>query len=70
MLRQEAAGCISLSREKAVERDKLFTSITDTWGPTLIGAPKVWDGTATDSGVRSLRVKGIIVVSWILVKHR
>lgn len=50
MMPAEAEAVSRLPGVKRVERDQVFTVDTDT-GPTLIGAPKVWDGTATDSGV-------------------
>ncbi|MFT4731919.1 MAG: hypothetical protein ACI89W_000934, partial [Gammaproteobacteria bacterium] len=59
MLPAEAEAVSRLAGVKFVERDKLFTVDTDT-GPNLIGAPKVWDGTATDSGIGAYG-EGIIV---------
>jgi subtilisin family serine protease len=59
MLPAEAEAVSRLAGVKFIERDKLFTVDTDT-GPTLIGAPKVWDGTATDSGIGAYG-EGIIV---------
>ena len=50
MLPSEAEAVSKLAGVKFVERDQLFTLDTDT-GPSLIGAPNVWDGSATDSGV-------------------
>lgn len=59
MLPSEAEEISKLSGVKFVERDKVYTLDTDT-GPTLIGAPNVWDGTATDSGVGAAG-EGVIV---------
>ncbi|MFQ3206289.1 MAG: subtilisin family serine protease [Glaciecola sp.] len=59
MLPAEAETVSRLAGVKFVERDKLFTVDTDT-GPNLIGAPKVWDGTATASGIGAYG-EGIIV---------
>lgn len=59
MMPAEAEAVSRLPGVKRVERDQVFTVDTDT-GPTLIGAPKVWDGTATDSGVGAFG-EGIVV---------
>ena len=59
MLPYEAEAVSRLPGVKLVERDQVFKLDTDT-GPTLIGAPKVWDGTATDSGVGAFG-EGIVV---------
>lgn len=59
MLPAEAEAVSRIAGVKRVERDQIFTVDTDT-GPTLIGAPKVWDGTATDSGVGAYG-EGIVV---------
>jgi subtilisin family serine protease len=59
MMPAEAEAVSRLAGVKLVERDQLFSIDTDT-GPTLIGAPKVWDGTATDSGIGAYG-EGIVV---------
>jgi len=59
MMPAEAEAVSRLPGVKRVERDQVFTVDTDT-GPTLIGAPKVWDGTATDSGVGAYG-EGVVV---------
>jgi subtilisin family serine protease len=42
-----------------VEKDQLYKLDTDT-GPSLIGAPEVWDGTAQESGVGTFG-EGVVV---------
>lgn len=59
MMPAEAEAVSRLPGVKRVERDQVFTVDTDT-GPTLIGAPKVWDGTATDSGIGAYG-EGVVV---------
>nr|WP_220100138.1 S8 family peptidase [Alteromonas antoniana] len=56
---QEAERISKLPGVKVVERDQVYKLDTDT-GPGLIGAPAVWDGTATDSGV-GRQGEGIVV---------
>lgn len=59
MYQAEAELVSRLPGVKFVERDQLFTLDTDT-GPSLIGAPSVWDGSATDSGVGA-HGEGVVV---------
>ena len=56
---QEAERIAKLPGVKVVERDQVYKLDTDT-GPGLIGAPAVWDGTATESGV-GRQGEGIVV---------
>ena len=56
---QEAERIAKLPGVKAVERDQVYKLDTDT-GPGLIGAPAIWDGTATESGV-GRQGEGIVV---------
>lgn len=55
----EAEAISLIPGVKSVERDEVYKLDTDT-GPTLIGAPGVWDGTATESGV-GRQGEGIVV---------
>lgn len=54
----EAEAVSNIPGVKFVERDQLYTLDTDT-GPSLIGAPGVWDGTA-NSGTE-VRGEGVVV---------
>ena len=51
LTQDEAIQLAKLSSVAYVEREQLFTIETDT-GPTLVGAPNVWDGSATGVGAQ------------------
>ena len=55
----EAEAIARIPGVKSVERDDIYKLDTDT-GPTLIGAPSVWDGSANESGVGRMG-EGIVV---------
>lgn len=61
-VRLNQSQALELSRlqgVKLVEREKMYEMQTDR-GPSLIGAPGVWDGSATDSGTGTYG-EGVIV---------
>jgi len=57
LTQDEAIKLSKLSDVAFIQREKLETLDTDT-GPTLIGAPNVWDGTATGVGAQG---EGVII---------
>ncbi|MBT0587138.1 S8 family serine peptidase [Alteromonas oceanisediminis] len=59
MTQAEAAKLARLEGVAFVERERIYEMHTDQ-GPTLIGAPSVWDGSATDSGIGTLG-EGVVV---------
>ena len=56
---KQAERVAKLPGVKSVERDKVYHLDTDT-GPSLIGAPNIWDGTAVSAG-SELKGEGVVV---------
>ncbi|WP_026374863.1 S8 family peptidase [Aestuariibacter salexigens] len=59
MTQDEAVRLAKVPGVRFIERDKMYKMDTDV-GPGLIGAPSVWDGSATNSGVGALG-EGVVV---------